>query len=377
MKIKANQKTFFSSLSRIQGIVEKSSIKPITANALIKTVDKGITVSATDLKIGMTAKYSNVEILEEGSISVNARKLFEIIKEMPEKDIIISEKENYWIEITCGKDVKFNIIGLPPEDFPMILEEGDDIYVEWDIEKIITMIELTSFSISRDETKINICGAFFEPLEKKMMRIVTTDGYRLSIMEDNVGGNLEKEDGFIIHHKAVNELHKILLEKREEKKFSILIKENKIMIKIGEVELFIRMIEKKFPDYKVIIPREEYKKAEVIIEKGKIKPALKRISIISQENNSPVVFSFKDKKMEIFTEDSELGNIKETLEIEKKEKKDFSFCINSVYLLDILNAVNNNIIIEYNIEEEDKPIIIRETNRKKRSKYIIMPMVLD
>jgi len=377
MKIKANQKTFFSSLSRIQGIVEKSSIKPITANALIKTVDKGITVSATDLKIGMTAKYSNVEILEEGSISVNARKLFEIIKEMPEKDIIISEKENYWIEITCGKDVKFNIIGLPPEDFPMLLEEGDDIYVEWDIEKIITMIELTSFSISRDETKINICGAFFEPLEKKMMRIVTTDGYRLSIMEDNVGGNLEKEDGFIIHHKAVNELHKILLEKREEKKFSILIKEHKIMIKIGEVELFIRMIEKKFPDYKVIIPREEYKKAEVIIEKGKIKPALKRISIISQENNSPVVFSFKDKKMEIFTEDSELGNIKETLEIEKKEKKDFSFCINSVYLLDILNAVNNNIIIEYNIEEEDKPIIIRETNRKKRSKYIIMPMVLD
>jgi DNA polymerase III sliding clamp (beta) subunit (PCNA family) len=149
------------------------------------------------------------------------------------------------------------------------------------------------------------------------------------------------------------------------------------MIKIGEVELFIRMIEKKFPDYKVIIPREEYKKAEVIIEKGKIKPALKRISIISQENNSPVVFSFKDKKMEIFTEDSELGNIKETLEIEKKEKKDFSFCINSVYLLDILNAVNNNIIIEYNIEEEDKPIIIRENNRKKRSKYIIMPMVLD
>ena len=377
MKIKVNQKTFFSSLSRIQGIVEKSSIKPITANALIKTVDKGITVSATDLKIGMTAKYSNVEILEEGSISVNARKLFEIIKEMPEKDIIISEKENYWIEITCGKDVKFNIIGLPPEDFPMLLEEGDDVYVEWDIEKIITMIELTSFSISRDETKINICGAFFEPLEKKMMRIVTTDGYRLSIMEDNVGGNLEKEDGFIIHHKAVNELHKILLEKREEKKFSILIKENKIMIKIGEVELFIRMIEKKFPDYKVIIPREEYKKAEVIIEKGKIKPALKRISIISQENNSPVVFSFKHKKMEIFTEDSELGNIKETLEIEKKEKKDFSFCINSVYLLDILNAVNNNIIIEYNIEEEDKPIIIRETNIKKRSKYIIMPMVLD
>ncbi len=99
----------------------------------------------------MRATYKDVKVEKEGTISVNARKLYEIVKELPEGEITLTEKENYWIEITCGKDLKFNIIGLPPEDFPVFIKEEEKGFVEWKTEKIIEMIYLTSFSISRDE----------------------------------------------------------------------------------------------------------------------------------------------------------------------------------------------------------------------------------
>ena len=376
MKITAKKKTLLTALSRIQGIVEKTSIKPITSNVLIDATKTGISVSVTDLKIGMTAKYSDLKVVEEGKVSVNARKLYEIIKEMPEKDITLEEKENYWIEITCGNDVDFNIIGLPPEDFPVFLKEEKDNYIEWETEKIIKMLELTAFSISKDETKININGAYIENIEGKKTRIVTTDGYRLSIVDEYLKEILPFGEGLIIPYKAVIELNRILLEKREEKKTYILLDKNSILIKTGEIKLFIRLIDKNFPDYKTIIPGEGYNKVEIKINKDKIKPTLKRMSIISIENNRPVIFSFKADILEIFTEDAELGNVKETLKLEENIK-DFSFCINCIYLLDVLNAVDDDIIIEFNLDEENRPIIIKAVNKKEEAKFIIMPMVID
>ncbi len=377
MKIISKKNTLLTALARIQGIVEKSSIKPLTSNALIDATKNGISVSATNLQIGMKATYSDVTVVEEGKISVNARKLYEIVKELPEKEISLTEKENYWIKICCGKDVNFNIIGLPPEDFPQLFKEEQEEYIEWETEKLINMLDLTSFSISKDETKLNICGAYIENLENRFTRIVTTDGYRLSIVDEDIGKEAPLEEGFIIPYKGILEIHRILLEKKEEKKLAVLIDKNSIVIKIGEIELFIRLLEKKFPDYKVIIPGDGYKKEDVKIENKIIKPALKRMSIISQENNRPVIFSFKEQNLEIFTEDSELGNVKEIIAIGEKIKEEISFCINSMYLLDVLNAVDDDIVLEYNLEEENKPIVVRALNRKEEMKYIIMPMIMD
>lgn len=376
MKITANKRTLIDSLSRIQGIVEKTSIKPITSNVLIDATKDSIYVYATDLKIGIKAKYSDVKVIEEGKISINAKKLYEIIKEMPEREISLFEKENYWIEITCGKEVSFNIMGLPPEDFPMFIKENKDNYVEWETKKVLNMLDLTLFSMSRDDTKININGAYIENIEGKKTRMVTTDGYRLSIVDENLKETLPLDEGLIISYKAINELNRILLEKREEKKLYIMLNKNSILMKIGEVEFFVRLIEKKFPDYKTIIPGEGYNKVEVKIQKDKTKPTLKRISIISSENNKPVVFSFKGDVLEVFTEDSELGNVKETLKLEEKVKEDFSFRINCTYLLDILNAVDDDVIIEFNKDEENRPIIVRPVTKKENVKFIIMPMVM-
>ncbi len=377
MKIKAPKNSLLKALSRIQGIVEKTSIKPITANVLISASGSELSFAATNLQIGMIAKYSDVEVIKEGKVSLNARKLFEIIKELPDADITLSEHESYRMKISCGKDVNFNIIGLPPEDFPTFVNEEEELFVDWKISKLIKMIDLTSFSISKDETKLNINGAYLEAGEKDITRIVTTDGYRLSIMDDALGKAFPLNKGLIIPQKGIMELNKILQEKKsEEKTVSIMANKNSFIAKAGEVMLYIRLIEKSFPEYKVIIPSPESKTSELLLEKELLRPTLKRMLIISTENNRPVVFSFKNNSLNIFTEDSELGSVNETLELKEIIKKDFSLCINCSYLLDILNAAEDDIIIEYSTSENDKPIVVRPSN-KKNITYIIMPMIMS
>lgn len=376
MKIKVQKNSLLKALSRIQGIVEKTSIKPITANVLISATNSELSFSATNLQIGMVAKYTDVEVIKEGKISLNARKLFEIIKELPEGEIALSEHENYRIKISCGKDVSFNIIGLPPEDFPSFAKEEEENFIEWKINKLIKTIDLTSFSISKDETKLNINGAYLEAGEKDLTRIVTTDGYRLSIMDSALGNAFPLNKGLIIPLKGITELHKILLEKKsEEKTVFIMANKHNFVAKIGEVVLYIRLIEKSFPEYKVIIPGPENKTSELFLEKELLRPTLKRMLIISTENNRPVVFSFKNNSLNIFTEDSELGSVNEVLALKEKINKEFSLCINCGYLLDILNAADDDIVIEYNAKENDKPIVVRPAN-KNNITYIIMPMIM-
>ncbi len=375
MKIIIEKKFLLEALSRIQGIVEKTSIKPITANALIKAEKSSVSVSATNLQIGMTSFCENINVIEEGIISINARKIFEIVKELPEKYITITERDNYRIKIESGEDLKFNILGLPPEDFPNYIKEEEKEFIKWEKEKIVNFIKLTSFSMSKDETNPNICGVFIENIENSLIRIVTTDGYRISIVDDILGEKIKKEKGIIIPYKAVFELNKIMIEKEDEKTVYLAISKNSLLVKIGDVEVFIRLIEKQFPEYKMIIPGDGKKTAKTKIEKNSLKATLRRMSIISSVNNSPVIFSFRGNNLELFTEDSELGSVKEKLNLKKNNDKNFDFCINCHYLLDILNAVDKDVVIEFNTEEENKPIVVRPYDDEK-IKYIIMPMIV-
>jgi DNA polymerase-3 subunit beta len=376
MKIITSKNTLLVALSRIQTIVEKSSIMPITANALLTAKDNCLTVSATNLEIGLIARYKEITIQKEGIISVNAKKLFEIVRELPdEQEIIINEKENYHIEIISNK-VRFNILGLPPEDFPAFFVQEKTGYSEWEAEKIKNMIDFTSFSISNDETRINIAGAYVEQGENSRIRMVTTDGYRLSMIDEDMAVTVPLTEGILIPHKGISELRKILTDKKEEIKILVKIIKNSLSIKIAEMEVYIRLIDKKFPEYKYIIPQPGENEITVKAEKEKIKPALKRMSIIASENKRPVNFKLNGKQIEISTEDSELGSVNEIIEMEENIKKEILFSINGRYFLDILNAIDDDVLLEINLVDKNKPIVFHPVT-KSNTTYIIMPMMSE
>ena len=365
-----------TALSRIQGIVEKSSIKPITSNALLCAEQDRLSVSATNLQIGMTAYYREVTVHTEGTISVNARKLFELIKELPEKQVTITEKQNYWIEITCGDELNCNIIGLPPEDYPLQVDIEEQAQASWNAAAFLEMIELSSFSICRDEAKINISGAFLESIDGGQMRIVTTGGYRLSVIDQQIGDQVTT-DGMLIPLKGVQEISRLLQEKSEAGLVTLSVAQNCLVIQAAEVELIIRLLDKRFPDYRVIIPGDGYTCERVVLPREQMRATLKRMAIFSHENNRPVVFAFKQQELEIFTEDSELGNMREHITLAAPVGREFSFCINCSYLLDVIQAVEDDVCIEYNCDEENKPVVVMPGTRPIAARYIIMPMIMD
>ncbi|MCX8042986.1 MAG: DNA polymerase III subunit beta [Desulfobacterota bacterium] len=380
MKISADKKILLPALARIQGIAEKSSIKPITAHVLLQAKEKMLIVAATNLQIGTKATYLVNAVHEEGEILVNARMLFDIIKEMPDGVIDIEEKERYTVEIKSGKKVKFKISGFSPEDFPMTASDGAKNFVAIKRTRFLEMLDVTYFSMARDETTINIHGAYLENIEGGITRIVTTDGFRLSIADENFETPPPLTAGILIPYKGIIELHKILHEKKDEEKIYLFTDDRVFYVRVGEIEYSIYLIEKKFPDYRVIIPGDGYKKFEVMLPRDELIPALKRMAIISNENTRPVLFTFKDKKLDIRTEDSDIGMVNETLTLTHEQKahtEEIAFCLNCSYLLDILLAVQDDIFVEYNIEEKNKPLIIRPVKKKDQVKYVVMPMLMD
>ncbi len=376
MEIIIAKHILLTALARIQTIVEKSSIMPITSNALLTAKGDALTVSATNLEIGLIARYNNVGVKTAGTISVHAKKLFEIVRELPDdQEIVIKEKQNYHIEITSNA-VCFTILGLPPEEFPAFFIQETKDYYEWETEKIRNMIDVTAFSISSDETRINIAGAYIEKQEPNTLRMVTTDGYRLSMIDEQIQEPFPLEDGILIPGKGISELRKILSDKKEEKKLSVKIIKNSLLIKIAEIEIYIRLIDKKFPEYKYIIPQPGENEIKIKTEKEKIKPALKRMSIIAGENKRPVNFKFTDQRLQISTEDSELGSVHETIAMREAVPADISFSINGRYLLDILNAIDDDVMIEINKNDKNKPIVFHPIT-KSSATFIIMPMMSE
>jgi len=373
MKILIQKKILFSSLSRIQGIVERVSLQPITTNILISAKNNNVVFSATNLQIGINSSYNNIDVKENGNISVNAKKLFEIIKELPESLILIEEKENYRIKISCGEKIKYTIFGFPPEEYPFSLKTEEINFIPWCVDEFINLIKLTYYCISKDETRPNISGLFIKIEEGEKTRCVTTDGYRLSIIDKKKGIKKLSDNGFIIPYKAVLEISRILNEKTGSKEVMMSIVKNSLVVKIEEVEMFLKLIDKKFPDYEMIVPGEDVEKIKIKIDKEKIRHTLKRITIISNDKNSPVKFSFKGKKLELFSEDSDLGSVKEEIEIENEIENEIIFFINGLYLLDFINAVDKNIIIEVDKNEEDKPVVVK-TEDDDGIKHIIIQM---
>jgi DNA polymerase-3 subunit beta len=196
------------------------------------------------------------------------------------------------------------------------------------------------------------------------------------MIEEELGEPLDITEGILIPHKGIIELRKILSDKKEEKDIFIKAIKNSLSIKIGKIEIFIRLIEKKFPEYKYIIPPAGENDLKLKAEKDKIKSALRRMSIIASENKRPVTFNFKEKKLELTTEDSELGSVQESIEQEESVKKGFSFSINGKYFLDILTAIDDDVMMEINATDKNKPLILHPLN-KTNSTYIIMPMLSE
>jgi len=372
MEFKIDKETFLRALQKIQGIVEKRNTMPILSNVLIEATADAIFITATDLEVGMKSSYPTC-VVKEGKITVSAKKIYEIIKELADEEIIFSTKENDWVEIRCGK-AHFNIVGLSPEEFPYFPKINEDRFVKLTSSLISEMIDKTSYAICHDETKYNLNGVFIKAQEednRQILRMVATDGHRLSIAEKEFSGKIDNEllKGVIFPKKGVFELKKMTEE--EDNDIMICFLDNNAVVKKGNTFVVMRLVDGEFPDYTRVMPINNDK--VIKINREAFFHSLRRMSILSSEKFKGIKFDIKAGSMEISASNPELGEAREEIDIDY-DGEPLTVRFNARYLIDVLTVLEDE-FVEMDLRDELSPAIMRPA-ASTDFRSVIMPMRL-
>jgi DNA polymerase-3 subunit beta len=368
MEIKAKRGDFLAMLYWTQSIVERRNTMPILANVLVEAQKSEIRVTATDLEVGVRGDVDG-EVIKEGTITVNAKKLYEIIREVPNEQVQLKRLENDWVEIRSGKSV-FKIVGMDAREFPQFPKIDNRALSTTPASTIREMIERTIFSVSTDETRYSLNGVFVEESEGNKVRMVSTDGHRLAF-EEKALGSLGLTKGVILPRKGLSELKK-LLDSGEDGVISIGFRENMGLVTKQKIELFMRLIDGDFPDYTKVIPKGNPNIAK--IDHDELLQALKRVSILSSERYKGIKMDFSDGKVLISANNPDLGEAAEEVETEYKGKP-LSIGFNARYLLDVLGVLESEGEVDIELKDELSPSVIRKPG-KEGYLYVLMPMRL-
>ncbi len=372
MQFAVAKETFLKGLQKVQGIIETRKTMPILSNVLIEASRGKIEITATDLEVGMKSSY-DASVTEDGKITVSAKKLYEIIKELPEEDIYFSTRENDWVDLQCGK-ARFNIVGLSPEEYPNLPKIDDKGFLKLNSATLNKMVEKTIYAICQDETKYNLNGIFFKTIEQDgnfSLVLVATDGHRLSVSQSDFSGNSGKElvNGVIFPKKGIYEIKKLT----EDGTGDILLSfaDNNSVIRKGDTVLIMRLVDGEFPDYTRVVPTNSNKSAT--INRNGFLHSLRRMSILSSDKFKGVRLELQNGTMEISANNPELGEAHENMEIQYSGEVT-AIRFNAKYLIDVLSVIEEE-EIEINLKDELSPAILKPLNVREFLS-VIMPMRL-
>src|SRR5688500_18521004 len=264
-------------LYRAQGIVERKTTMPILANVLVTAGKNGVSVTAFDLDIGVVSEHP-AEVTKPGAVTLSAKYVFDIVQNLPEAHVTLRKLPNNYAEISSGS-AHFKIVGMAPEEYPKLPKEESTPLIKVSGGTLLEMIKKTSFAISSDETRYILNGVFFEPKEGGKVRMVATDGHRLSLIERDMEGDFKLKSGVIIPRKGLLEL-KRLLDEAPDAECHLGFAESSALFKKPGLTMVMRLIDGQFPEYQRVIPKEGERKLNV--PKVRLTEGLKRISLLSR-----------------------------------------------------------------------------------------------
>ncbi len=371
MEFKIEKSDLVSVLVKTQSIVEKRNAMPILVNILMQAENNKLTVFATDLEVSLMDECS-ISLAKAGKVAVDAKHLFNIVKELNDGLIQLKKKENNWLEIKQSKSI-FNIVGIAPEEFPIFPTYNTKEFVKLNAEVFSDMIEKTIYSVSNDETRYHMNGVFFEQMKSEKgvrYRMVATDGHRLSVVDRQIDQAKEftAPAGVIIPRKGLYEIKKVL-ESLNSDTIEIAIEGPQLIFKTQKTVLMVRLIEGRYPNYQQFIPNKLKNKAQASREN--LISSLKRVSLLSNQKSKGVTMALSKGNLKITSNNPELGDAKEEMEIDY-DGDDFKIGFNAKYILDILHSFMDD---EVNIELNDQlsPGIIRPQNDMDYT-CVVMPM---
>ena len=331
MEFIIKQSVLKDELGFVQGIVEKKSTIPVLSNILIESVgENNIRIVGTDLDVTIRCEAS-ADIKQAGSMCIQARKLFDIVRLLPDADVHFTKDENEWVKLSCNKS-NFRLAGVSREQFPEVpsfksapMKLSADIFNHF--------IQNTAFAITNEQSRFTLSGAKFM-VDGAMARMVTTDGHRLAFIEKKL--NTEATDAMdaLIPKKALMELTKIARDAKGEVSFGE--DPNHIYFEVEGRLLITRKLSGTFPNYEMVIPKDNDKTA--IFDAEEMKNAIRRVSLMADERTRSIRMTIRANEIEIGAQSSEEGEASEKV-VADYTGEEVEVGFNAQYLQEFLNVV--------------------------------------
>lgn len=349
MKLKVSQDILLSAIQTVQSVVSSKTTLPILSNILMNAEKSSLRLNATDLDIGISCEIP-VEIIEEGAITIPAKRFSDIIKEMPSGEILINAKKNNQIDIE-GESCRFKLNGLPKEEFPKFPEfkDKEEVRIEQGLFK--NMLNLTSFAVSHEESRYVLNGVLLEIVDD-VIRMVATDGRRLAKIEKKLPLSVKKDITAIIPIKAVQEIIRNL---KDEGDVSFIVGMNQILFNIDGVLIATRIIEGDFPNYNQVIPKPT--KNRITINTQDILSSIRRANLLATTDFQAVKFEVFSDKMVISKITPDVGESREEISVEYGGPE-MIVGFNPHFLIDFLKNVEQE-QIDMELLGADKPAVMR------------------
>ena len=369
MKLKIKKDEILKGLQRIQGIVDKKNTMPILSNMLLVADGKGIEIIATDLEIGLRGRYV-ADVEKPGAVTVSAKKMFEIVRELPEEDIQIRVEEGNWVKIVSGHS-QFKLVGLPKEEYPSMPDVAEEGMISMDGLTLRDMIKKTLYAAGENDARYVLNGLFvhLSPAKSGLnIRMVGTDGHRLSMI-DRIVDAKHKEESVIVPKKAMIEIRRLLEEDSSQEGFQIGFSKNHALFKRDGLVMVSKLIDGNYPNYLQVLPTQNTKK--VSVSKDILTHAVKRVSILSKEKTNAVKLQLEKNTLLLSTNNPEVGEANEELSIDYTGES-ISIGFNSRYLMDVLMAMDKE-TITLELNDSLSPCLVKEEGNDAY-KCVVMPM---
>lgn len=373
MKVRISRDELLTALQRVQGVVEKRNTMPILSNILLEAKQDGIEVSATDLEISMRAIYK-ATVLDPGTLTVSARKLFEIIKELRDGDIELAAGDNNCLTIQAGKS-QFKIVSLPPGEYPALPTVEKEGLTQLASAGLLELIRKTLFAAGDNDARYILNGLLVTLTsndKKTTLRLVGTDGHRLAVAEQEIGPAAPKDAAreikAIIPKKAAQEIRR-LLDEGGDGEPQIGFNKKVMSFRKSGLLLTSSLMEGNYPNYQGVLPKESDKR--ILVDRKEFEGACRRVAVLSRDKANAVKATFSKGKLTLYANNPDFGEATEELAAEYSGEE-LTTGFNARYLLDVFGVMDGP-KVSLQMDSALSPCLIQE-RESPGFKCVVMPI---
>ncbi|WP_147653288.1 DNA polymerase III subunit beta [Vulcaniibacterium gelatinicum] len=366
MRFSLQREVFLKPLAQVVNVVERRQTLPVLANLLVQVQGGQLSLTGTDLEVEMVARQA-VDEAQDGETTIPARKLFEIVRALPDGSRVTVSQSGDKVTVQAGRS-RFTLATLPAHDFPSVDEVEATERVQVPEAALKELIERTAFAMAQQDVRYYLNGLLFD-LREQALRCVATDGHRLALCESGLDGGRGTKRQIIVPRKGVQELQRLL--EGGDRILELEVGRSHIRVKRDDVTFTSKLIDGRFPDYEAVIPIGAER--EVRIGRETLRAALQRAAILSNEKYRGVRIEVSPGQLRISAHNPEQEEAQEEVEAETRvDGLAIGFNVN--YLLDALTALREEQVV-LQLRDANSSALVREAS-SERCRHVVMPLRL-